>query len=50
MSASYWPPRQSAFQRLRRRGSAQGVIGAYASGAKIAVKRMPVGYRQSVVA
>jgi hypothetical protein len=37
-------------QRLRRRGSAEGAIGAYAQGAKVAIKRMPVGYRKSVVA
>lgn len=35
-------------QRLRRRGSAEGAIGAYAHGATIAVKRMPAGYRKSV--
>jgi hypothetical protein len=37
-------------QRARRRNSAEGAIGAYASGARIAVKRMPVGYRTSIVA
>jgi hypothetical protein len=37
-------------QRARRRTTAEGAIGAYASGAKIAVKRMPVGYRTSIVA
>ena len=37
-------------QRLRRRGTAEGAIGAYASGANVAVKRMPVGYRKTVVA
>lgn len=37
-------------QRARRRDTAQGAIGAYASGAKIAVKRMPMGYRTSIVA
>lgn len=37
-------------QRLRRRGSAEGAIGAYADGAKVAVKRMPVGYRTTIVA
>lgn len=37
-------------QRSRRRGSAEGAIGAYSNGAKIAVKRMPMGYRTSIVA
>ena len=37
-------------QRARRRGSAEGAIGAYADGARVAVKRMPVGYRTSIVA
>lgn len=37
-------------QRSRRRGSAEGAIGAYADGAKVAVKRMPMGYRTSIVA
>ncbi|WP_162783546.1 hypothetical protein [Devosia naphthalenivorans] len=37
-------------QRARRRNTAEGAIGAYASGAKIAVKRMPMGYRTSIVA
>ena len=37
-------------QRSRRRGNAEGAIGAYADGAKVAVKRMPVGYRTSILA
>lgn len=37
-------------QRARRRGNAEGAIGAYADGAKVAVKRMPAGYRTSIVA
>jgi len=37
-------------QRSRRRGSAEGAIGAYADGAKVMVKRMPLGYRTSIVA
>lgn len=37
-------------QRARRRTSAEGAIGAYACGANIAVKRMPAGYRKTVVA
>jgi hypothetical protein len=37
-------------QRLRRRGTNEGAIGAYADSAKVAVKRMPAGYRKSVVA
>lgn len=37
-------------QRLRRRGSAEGAIGAYAAGAKVATRRMPLGYRTTIVA
>ena len=37
-------------QRARRRGNAEGAIGAYSAGARVAVKRMPVGYRTSIVA
>jgi hypothetical protein len=37
-------------QRSRRRGSAEGAIGAYSDGSKVAVKRMPMGYRTSIVA
>lgn len=37
-------------QRSRRRGTAEGAIGAYTDGAKVAVKRMPMGYRTSIVA
>ena len=37
-------------QRARRRGNAEGAIGAYADGAKVAIKRMPMGYRTSIVA
>ncbi len=37
-------------QRTRRRGSAEGAIGAYAAGAKVGVKRLPMGYRTSIVA
>tara|TARA_R110002020_G_scaffold14227_1_gene50463 strand:+ start:6376 stop:6627 length:252 start_codon:yes stop_codon:yes gene_type:complete len=37
-------------QRQRRRGSSEGAIGAYADGAKVTVKRMPAGYRKTVVA
>ena len=37
-------------QRARRRNTAEGAVGAYASGAQIAVKRMPMGYRTSIVA
>jgi len=37
-------------QRARRRGNAEGAIGAYADGAKIAMKRMPMGYRTTIVA
>jgi len=37
-------------QRARRRNSAEGAVGAYAAGARVAVKRMPMGYRTSIVA
>ena len=37
-------------QRARRRSSAEGAIGAYADGARVAVKRMPIGYRTTIVA
>lgn len=37
-------------QRSRRRGSAEGAVGAYADGARVAIKRMPMGYRTSIVA
>ena len=37
-------------QRARRRGTAEGAIGAYADGARAAVKRMPMGYRTTIVA
>ncbi|MDB5613461.1 MAG: hypothetical protein JWQ22_1114 [Devosia sp.] len=37
-------------QRMRRRGSSEGAIGAYSAGARVAVKRMPMGYRTSIVA
>ncbi|MCY1560736.1 hypothetical protein D9M68_979080 [compost metagenome] len=37
-------------QRARRRGNADGAIGAYADGATVVVKRMPLGYRTSIVA
>lgn len=36
-------------QRERRRATPEGAIDAYASGASIAVKRMPAGYRTTVV-
>lgn len=37
-------------QRSRRRGTSEGAIGAYADGARVAVKRMPMGYRTSITA
>lgn len=37
-------------QRSRRRDNAESAIGAYADGARIAVKRMPLGYRTSILA
>ena len=37
-------------QRERRRDTPEGAIGAYAGGARVGVKRMPAGYRTSIVA
>lgn len=37
-------------QRARRRATTEGAIGAYASGARAATKRMPMGYRTTIVA
>jgi len=37
-------------QRERRRATPQGAVGAYAAGARIAVRRMPAGYRTTIVA
>jgi len=37
-------------QRSRRLGTSEGAIGAYAAGAKVAVRRMPAGYRTTIVA
>jgi hypothetical protein len=37
-------------QRLRRRGTVEGAVGAYSAGARISVLRMPQGYRTTVVA
>ena len=36
-------------QRMRRRETPQGAIGAYATGASMATKRMPAGFRKTVV-
>ena len=36
-------------QRERRRATPEGAVGAYAAGAKMAVRRMPAGYRKTVV-
>lgn len=36
-------------QRSRRRSSTEGAIGAYSAGSRIAVRRMPAGYRTSIV-
>lgn len=36
--------------RTRRHGTNERAIGAYASGAKVAVKRMPLGYRTTILA
>lgn len=37
-------------QRQRRQGSVEGALGAYRAGASIAVRRLPQGYRKTVVA
>ncbi len=37
-------------QRERRRTTPEGAVGAYAAGARIAVRRMPAGYRTHIVA
>jgi hypothetical protein len=37
-------------QRARRRATPEGAVGAYADSARIAIKRMPMGYRTSIVA
>lgn len=37
-------------QRARRRSTPQGATTAYAEAARVAVKRMPIGYRKTVVA
>lgn len=37
-------------QRERRRASLDGAVGAYQRGAAIGVRRMPEGYRKSVLA
>lgn len=36
-------------QRHRRMGSNEGAIGAYASGARMGERRMPAGFRKTVV-
>ena len=41
---------QLPIQRARRRSNAEGAIGAYADGARVSMKRMPVGYRTTIVA
>ena len=37
-------------QRRHRRGTVEGALGAYRAGASIGVKRMPQGYRRTIVA
>jgi hypothetical protein len=37
-------------QRARRVGTPEGAIGAYSRGARLGERRMPAGYRTSVVA
>ena len=37
-------------QRARRRGNAEGAIGAYSDGAQVGIKRMPAGYRMTRLA
>ena len=36
-------------QRKRLQATPEGATGAYASGSKIAAKRMPLGYRTTIV-
>jgi len=36
-------------QRARRRATPEGAVGAYENGARVAVLRMPLGYRTSIV-
>ena len=36
-------------QRARRRGSVEGALGAYAQSASMGVRRLPQGYRKTVV-
>lgn len=37
-------------QRMRRRSTPEGAVDAYAEGAKAADKRMPMGYRKTILA
>lgn len=37
-------------QRARRAGTAQGAVGAYGKAARLGERRMPQGYRKTVVA
>ena len=37
-------------QRVRRRNSVNGALGAYSAGAQMSTVRMPAGYRKTVVA
>ena len=37
-------------QRVRRRNSVNGALGAYSAGAQMGTVRMPAGYRKTVVA
>lgn len=37
-------------QRVRRRNTTEVAIGAYSVGSKMAIKRMPLGFRTSIVA
>lgn len=36
-------------QRTRRTGTPEGAVGAYSQGARIAERRMPAGFRKTVV-
>lgn len=36
-------------QRARRRGTAEGAIGAYGQTARLSERRMPQGYRKTVI-
>ena len=46
IAARAYPP----VQRARRIGTAEGAVGAYGKAARLGERRMPQGYRKTVVA